>query len=139
MAHIEIPLPEDRHITIVHIGDTMGTLEAATFQAIFNSFKYLMEWEKFEVILDKRKMFGRNKNIPVMTIRSNFVMQLRAKCCDLLELLNIAYSQDWVYEPHITNPSPNWLYTAVLPIDPLVRICYKDDTGEKKYKEIELK
>lgn len=136
MAHIEIPLECERHITVVHIG-SLREEEADLIFLVLEQWKNIFEWEKPEVTLDKQLMFGRNKNVPVMTVRSKFVSQARQRCCDLLDLLKIKYSKDWAYEPHITNPPKGWRYesTIPLPIPPVLRLCYRSADGMKQSKE----
>lgn len=133
MAHIEIPLENDRHITIVHLGDAkQKDVEVIIKQ--MELWKNHFEWSKPVLSLDKRKRFGRQNNIPVMTVKSTFVNEARQRCVDLLEMLNIKYTKDWKYEPHVTNPPDGWLYKGVLEFTPQLDLHYRDKEGQKLIK-----
>ena len=138
MAHLEIPLENDRHVTIIHLGD-LKEKDAEVILRQMELWKDHFEWSKPVLSLDKRKMFGRQNNIPVMTVKSQFVNEARQRCTDLLDMLNIKYTKDWKYEAHVTNPPDSWLYQGVLEFVPQLDLHYRNREGQKLIKTIHLR
>lgn len=129
MAHIEVPFGDKHHITIIHFNN-LNFMAAIKLRKELETLK-AEDFPPPVITFKGKSMFGRYRNIPVMKLSSEFITKCREKCEEICQKLEIPYSKDYEYNPHITRPGEFWPEDLVSHVAPILSFRYKDSTGKK--------
>ena len=137
MAHIEVPFGENNHITIVHI-PVLSEMHGMLLGSNMAKLMPQVEWPKSYATITGHEMFGRHKNVPAATLESEFLMKCREVCEKILQMMQIKYSADWEFRPHMTNPPEELKSVNSIILPQELRIAFKNNDGLKSKVRVAL-
>jgi len=126
MTHIEIPLQDGKHLTVVHFPRHLSGEEGAT--VLRGLEKFAKRGIEFEFFWGDQAFVGPRKNVPARLVEdgNGVFTEVRKQLIAGLDAFHIPYSNDYSgYLMHVTNATPGVIPWKLVPHRPMFVLSQK--------------
>ena len=95
--------PEELHITLFYFGDAAELTSEQMQMILYGALGVTSDFESFDVRLNGTKIFEENAERPLYAVvECPRLEELRARLAKVFDRLEVSYSKDYEYKPHVT-------------------------------------